>query len=532
MRNKDISFFFLSQLILPPVVLALPFLVLYKALALLDTRIGIVMVYTLMVLPIVIWIMRDQFSAIPIELEEAALVDGLGIWGAFLQIVLPIALPGMVAAFILSLVLCWNEYFFAALLTSTNANTLPVMVASQTGSAGHQLVVDGRARHRRDRAAGDHRHRAGALPDQGHDRRRGEVSGAIRTRIWDRRGDGGLVFSELGFGSAPLGNLYRAIPEAEAQATLEAAWAGGVRYFDTAPLYGLGLSETRLNAFLRGKDRDGYLLSTKVGRLLAACPPERRTGIGKFFEVPSRREVYDYSYDGVMRSFEASLERLGVDRIDILYVHDLDVAVHGTKAESDRRIGQFMASGYDALVALRDQGVIRAFGGGINQWQVCLDLAERGDFDLFLLAGRYTLLEQEALEGFLPLCDARGIGVVLGGPYNSGILATGAKPGAFYDYRPAPAAVLERVGTDRGGLRRARRAAGRGGAAVPAAAPGGGLGDPGRAERRRGARQSAGAGDAAAGRALGPPEGRGAAAGGRADRVRARCTRCAERLSD
>ena len=136
MRNKDISFFFLSQLILPPVVLALPFLVLYKELALLDSRIGLILIYTLTVLPIVIWIMRDQFSGIPIELEEAALVDGLSIWGAFLQIVLPIALPGMVAAFILSLVLCWNEYFFAALLTSTNANTLPVMVASQTGSQG------------------------------------------------------------------------------------------------------------------------------------------------------------------------------------------------------------------------------------------------------------------------------------------------------------------------------------------------------------------------------------------------------------
>jgi multiple sugar transport system permease protein len=136
MRNKDISFFFLSQLILPPVVLALPFLVLYKELALLDSRIGLIAIYTLTVLPIVIWIMRDQFTGIPVELEEAALVDGLSIWGAFLQIVLPIALPGMVAAFILSLVLCWNEYFFAALLTSTNANTLPVMVASQTGSQG------------------------------------------------------------------------------------------------------------------------------------------------------------------------------------------------------------------------------------------------------------------------------------------------------------------------------------------------------------------------------------------------------------
>jgi len=136
MKNSDISFFFLSQLILPPVVLALPFLVLYKELDLLDSRLGIILLYTLMVLPIVIWIMRDQFSGIPVELEEAALVDGLSVWGSFFQIVLPIALPGMVAAFILSLVLCWNEYFFAALLTSTDAKTLPVMVASQTGSQG------------------------------------------------------------------------------------------------------------------------------------------------------------------------------------------------------------------------------------------------------------------------------------------------------------------------------------------------------------------------------------------------------------
>nr|WP_191059364.1 carbohydrate ABC transporter permease [Geminicoccus harenae] len=134
--NRDLAFFFLSQLILPPVVLAMPFLVLYRELALLDTRIGIILLYTLTVLPIVIWIMRDQFQSIPIELEEAAFIDGASIWGAFFRIILPIALPGMVAAFILSLVLCWNEYFFAALLTSTNANTLPVMLASQTGSQG------------------------------------------------------------------------------------------------------------------------------------------------------------------------------------------------------------------------------------------------------------------------------------------------------------------------------------------------------------------------------------------------------------
>ncbi|PCK79078.1 carbohydrate ABC transporter permease [Rhizobium sophoriradicis] len=136
MRNSDISFFFLSQLIMPPVVLALPFLVLYKELALLDTYAGMIAVYTLMVLPIVIWIMRDQFATIPVELEEAALVDGLSVWGAFARIIVPLVLPGMVAAFLLALILCWNEYFFAALLTSTNTNTLPVMIASQTGSQG------------------------------------------------------------------------------------------------------------------------------------------------------------------------------------------------------------------------------------------------------------------------------------------------------------------------------------------------------------------------------------------------------------
>lgn len=136
MTNKDISFFFVSQLILPPVVLALPFLVLYKELALLDTSLGLIFLYTLTVLPIVVWIMRDQFDTISIELDEAALIDGLSSWGVFARIILPIALPGMVAAFILSLILCWNEYFFAALLTSTNAKTLPVMVASQTGSQG------------------------------------------------------------------------------------------------------------------------------------------------------------------------------------------------------------------------------------------------------------------------------------------------------------------------------------------------------------------------------------------------------------
>ena len=268
----------------------------------------------------------------------------------------------------------------------------------------------------------------------------------LKTRTWQRLEGRALGFTQLGFGTAPLGNLYRAIGDEEAQTILEAAWAGGVRYYDTAPLYGLGLSETRLNRFLRGKARDDYVLSSKVGRLLQVCTADARTGIGKWFEVPTRREVYDYGYDGIMRSVEFSLERLGVDRLDILYVHDIDVSNHGSKAASDARIDEFMASGYDALVSLRDQGAVTAIGGGVNEWEVCQALAERGDFDLFLLAGRYTLLEQEALDSFLPLCEARGIGIVIGGPYNSGVLASGPRPGAFYNYEPAPEAVLNKVG--------------------------------------------------------------------------------------
>lgn len=265
------------------------------------------------------------------------------------------------------------------------------------------------------------------------------------TRHWDRMGNGGLTFTELGFGAAPLGNLYRAISEDEAQAILETAWKAGIRYFDTAPLYGLGLSETRLNRFLRDKPRDDYVLSTKVGRWLRACAPEDRDGIGKWCDVPARQEVYDYGHDGVLRSVEFSLERLGIDRIDILYAHDLDLFNHGAQDALDARLAEFMAGGYKALLRLREEGVIRAFGAGLNEWQPCQWLAERGDFDLFLLAGRYTLLEQEALDSFLPLCEDRGIGIVVGGPYNSGILATGPRPGAFYNYDPAPPDVLERA---------------------------------------------------------------------------------------
>ena len=266
----------------------------------------------------------------------------------------------------------------------------------------------------------------------------------MRIRQWQRQGRT-LDFTELGFGCAPLGNLYRAVSDEDAQATLEAAWNAGLRYFDVAPLYGLGLSETRLNRFLRTKRTEPYLLSTKVGRLLRVSAPEARDQQGYYFDTPSRQVVYDYTYDGVMRSVDASFERLGVDRIDVLYVHDLDVFTHGSPEVAEPLITTFLESGYKAMLSLREQGVVRAIGAGVNEWQICERLALAGDFDLFLLAGRYTLLEQEALNSFMPLCVERGIGVVIGGPYNSGILATGARPDAYYNYKKAPQGILDRV---------------------------------------------------------------------------------------
>lgn len=266
-----------------------------------------------------------------------------------------------------------------------------------------------------------------------------------KTRAWDRLGNGGLRFTELGLGTAPLGNLFKAVSGEEARAVMEAAWDAGVRYFDTAPLYGLGLSETRLNPFLRDKPRDEVIVSTKIGRLLRRVEADRRDGIGKWIDVPSRTEVFDYSHDGVLRSLEFSLERLGLDRVDVVYAHDLDVFTHGSAAARDERLGEFIAGGYLALRRLRDEGVIRAFGAGVNEAEACDWLMERGDFDLFLLAGRYTLLEQGAL-GFMDRAAARRVGVVIGGPYNSGILATGPRPGARFNYAPAPEAVLERAG--------------------------------------------------------------------------------------
>jgi D-threo-aldose 1-dehydrogenase len=265
----------------------------------------------------------------------------------------------------------------------------------------------------------------------------------LARRHWDRLGNGGIDFSTLGFGAAPLGNLFRAITEDEAHATLQRAWDAGVRYFDTAPLYGLGLSETRINHFLRGKPRADYAISTKVGRLFRATSSEKRDGFGKWFDVPARNEVFDYSYDGVMRSLEFSLERLGIDHVDILFAHDLDIFTHKSQQALDGHLSTFMAGGYKALLTLRDQRVIKAFGAGVNEWEPCRWMLDRGDFDIFLLAGRYTLLEQASLAGFMDPALKRGVGVVIGGPYNSGVLATGPRPGAYYNYDLAPQWVLD-----------------------------------------------------------------------------------------
>lgn len=268
----------------------------------------------------------------------------------------------------------------------------------------------------------------------------------LARRHWDRLGNGGIDFTTLGFGAAPLGNLFRVITEDEAQATLQRAWDASVRYFDTAPLYGFGLSESRINHFLRDKARGDYVISTKVGRLLRATTPDKRDGFGKWFDVPSRNEIFDYSYDGVMRSLEFSLERLGINHVDIVYAHDLDIFTHKSQDVLEKHFSAFMAGGYKALLTLRDQGVIKAFGAGVNEWQPCRWMLDQGDFDIFLLAGRYTLLEQASLAGFMDPALARGVGVVIGGPYNSGILATGPRPGALYNYDVAPDWVLERAG--------------------------------------------------------------------------------------
>lgn len=275
-------------------------------------------------------------------------------------------------------------------------------------------------------------------------------------------GKSGLRVTQLGFGGAPLGDFYQKLPEAEATATIEAAYDQGVTLFDTSPFYGYGLSEHRFGHVLRRKPRDSFVLSTKVGRYFV--PPgmaevDRGAWAGGLDFAP----VVDYGYDGTMRAVEQSLMRLGIPRIDVLLIHDVDIWTHGSREAYEQRLAEALAGATRALTKLRDDGVVKAIGVGVNEVEACLRFAEGGDFDCFLLAGRYTLLEQAPLDDLLPLCQRRNIGIMLGGPYNSGILATGAVPGAKYNYKDAPPEIMERVS-------RIEAACRRHGVALPAAA--------------------------------------------------------------
>jgi len=255
-------------------------------------------------------------------------------------------------------------------------------------------------------------------------------------------GRSNLHLSVLGFGGTGLGNMYVAMSERSAIDTLSAAYAAGIRYYDTAPLYGHGLSERRLGSGLRLFADTSVIVSSKVGwRLRPAFG--KPTDAGLFRDITAFSRFNDYSYDGAMRSFEDSLNRLGTDRIDMLLIHDVDHRNQGDRFPEVFK--EAMAGAYKAILSLREQGLVRAIGCGLNEWQACQAFAEAGDFDCFLLAGRYTLLEQESLKSFLPLCEKRGIGIILGGPYNSGILASGAVKDAWFDYAPAPQNILARV---------------------------------------------------------------------------------------
>ena len=251
-----------------------------------------------------------------------------------------------------------------------------------------------------------------------------------------------LQVSAFGFGTAPIGNIFRAISEQESDAMITAAWEAGVRYFDTAPMYGHGLSELRTGQSLRWKKRDDFVLSSKVGRVLK---PAARSSIdfSPWVDGAPFTMEFDYSYDGTMRAFEDSLQRMALERMDICFIHDIDVFTRG--GEQPAVFEQAMDGCWRALESLRSQGLVTAIGVGVNEWEVCHEALKRRDFDCFLLAGRYTLLEQDALNEFLPLCEKRGAAVVVGGGFNSGILATGAKPGAKYNYAPAPEDIMRRV---------------------------------------------------------------------------------------
>lgn len=253
---------------------------------------------------------------------------------------------------------------------------------------------------------------------------------------------GTLRFGRMGLGGAPIGNMNRALSEGEAAAVVEAAWKAGARYFDTAPLYGHGLSELRIGAALAGKPRGNFILSSKVGRLLDPCRVGQE-GSGIYVDTPPFCVAYDYSYDGVMRSFAESRARLGMP-IDLLFVHDLDPVTHGDDVERHWR-DLLQRGGWRALHELRRAGDVAAIGAGMNECGSCERLLREADPDVILLAGRLTLLDQSALETLLPACISHAASVVIGGAFNSGILATGTRPGARFGYAPAPARVMERV---------------------------------------------------------------------------------------
>jgi D-threo-aldose 1-dehydrogenase len=255
-----------------------------------------------------------------------------------------------------------------------------------------------------------------------------------------------LEVTELGLGGAPMGGFRATISDAEATLLTDAAYDDGVRYFDTSPFYGYGRSELRMGAALREKPRHEYVLSTKVGRVLHAMRPgERPPAEFRDNGLPGFAPVFDYTYDGVMRSLEHSYLRLGLARIDIALIHDVDFWTIKDRAVLAERFKTVMDSGFKALDELRRAGVVGAIGVGINEADTSLRFIQAGNFDCMLLAGRYTLLEQGGLEAFLPECVKRNVSVILGGPYNSGILTGGVRPGATHDYVAAPAQLIEKA---------------------------------------------------------------------------------------
>jgi D-threo-aldose 1-dehydrogenase len=255
-----------------------------------------------------------------------------------------------------------------------------------------------------------------------------------------------LEVTELGLGGAPMGGFRATISDAEATMIVEAAYDGGVRYFDTSPYYGYGRSELRMGAALRQKPRNEYMLSTKVGRILHAMKPgEKPPADFRENGLPGFAPVFDYTYDGIMRSLEHSYLRLGLAHIDIALIHDVDFWTIKDRALLDERFKTVMDSGFKALDELRRAGIIGAIGVGINEADTSLRFIQAGNFDCMLLAGRYTLLEQGGLTEFLPECVKRNVSVILGGPYNSGILTGGVKQGATHDYVAAPAHLIEKA---------------------------------------------------------------------------------------